>query len=309
MQEPKITTLSLQDDYSGPVVATLIEYGIRSPTAVLYIHGFIDYFFQDHVARHFNDRGYAFFALDLRKCGRSYRDHQKHHYIRSLDEYFEEIDRAILRLKKDGYQKVILLGHSMGGLLTTHYVHHGKERASIDGMILNAPFFDFKNPPWMRDIVPAITGSIAKFLPWANVPKAVHPHYPMSIHKDHHGEWDFDLAKKPIDGFPAYFSFLSAIRKAQKWVMNHAQWDLPILVLASDASFNPNKKWDERMHHTDAVLHADEIVAIAEGIGSKVEVQRIPRALHDVFLSKKEVRDLAFEVTFDWMQRMFPFTV
>ncbi len=35
--------------------------------AVLYIHGFIDYFFQTEMAEQFNQHGYDFYALDLRK--------------------------------------------------------------------------------------------------------------------------------------------------------------------------------------------------------------------------------------------------
>lgn len=41
-------TLNFPDDYEGKVVATLIRKKAAQPTkkAVLYIHGFIDYFFR-----------------------------------------------------------------------------------------------------------------------------------------------------------------------------------------------------------------------------------------------------------------------
>ena len=42
--------------------------------AVLALHGFTDYFFNTELADHFAARGFAFYALDLRKCGRSRRD-------------------------------------------------------------------------------------------------------------------------------------------------------------------------------------------------------------------------------------------
>ncbi|GAA3180448.1 hypothetical protein GCM10020255_074200 [Rhodococcus baikonurensis] len=56
--------------------ATLVRYqpqkeAVKTRRAVLYVHGFTDYFFQKHLAEHFAEQGYAFFALDLRKCGRS----------------------------------------------------------------------------------------------------------------------------------------------------------------------------------------------------------------------------------------------
>ena len=54
------------------VVATLVrrsDPGVRR--AVLYVHGWSDYFFQTHLAEAFEDWGYDFYALDLRRYGRS----------------------------------------------------------------------------------------------------------------------------------------------------------------------------------------------------------------------------------------------
>jgi hypothetical protein len=64
-------TIPLPDDAEGPVVATLVKRPASAPTtrAVLYVHGFSDYFFHVHVAELFNELGYDFYALDLRKYG------------------------------------------------------------------------------------------------------------------------------------------------------------------------------------------------------------------------------------------------
>ncbi|VAW30429.1 Lysophospholipase, partial [hydrothermal vent metagenome] len=45
-------TLELKPDYEGKVVATLIEKKAAKSTkkALLYLHGFNDYFFQNHFA-------------------------------------------------------------------------------------------------------------------------------------------------------------------------------------------------------------------------------------------------------------------
>ena len=58
------------------MVATLVRLRAAAPTrrAVLYLHGFVDYFFQTHLAEFFTERGYDFYALDLRKYGRSLLD-------------------------------------------------------------------------------------------------------------------------------------------------------------------------------------------------------------------------------------------
>ena len=71
-------TLGLGTDYEGEVVASLVR---RQPSpagarAVLYIHGYNDYFFQRHVADFYARQGISFYALDLRKHGRSLRSYQ-----------------------------------------------------------------------------------------------------------------------------------------------------------------------------------------------------------------------------------------
>jgi len=57
--------LAQPEDYDGRVVATLVrapggdaQGAVRG--AVLYVHGFIDYFFQRHMAERFVAEGYAF---------------------------------------------------------------------------------------------------------------------------------------------------------------------------------------------------------------------------------------------------------
>ena len=79
-------------DGEGEALATLVRYapGARigaTAGAVLYVHGFTDYFFQEHLAEHFAAKGYQFYALDLRKCGRSLRDGQTPHYVTDLALY------------------------------------------------------------------------------------------------------------------------------------------------------------------------------------------------------------------------------
>ena len=58
------------------------------------MHGFADYFFQTGYAEWWTERGYDFYALDLRKYGRSLRPHQTPNYVTDLREYFAELDAA-----------------------------------------------------------------------------------------------------------------------------------------------------------------------------------------------------------------------
>jgi alpha-beta hydrolase superfamily lysophospholipase len=67
----------LPREQDGELVATLVRTTQAvddNRPAVLYVHGFVDYFFQVHVAQEFEKAGFRFYALDLRRSGRSLRD-------------------------------------------------------------------------------------------------------------------------------------------------------------------------------------------------------------------------------------------
>src|SRR5665647_2111091 len=107
-------TLPLDDDDEGHVVATLVRYrpepALRPARAVLYLHGWNDYFFQTELAEYWHGQGAAFYALDLRKYGRSLRPHQTPTYVDDLATYDEELDAAVRTIHHDlgGYARIMV---------------------------------------------------------------------------------------------------------------------------------------------------------------------------------------------------------
>ena len=97
------------------LVATLIrKSGPRAGArAVLYLHGWNDYFFQTHVADYLSDLGYDFYAVDLRRYGRSIRPGQLRGFIGNLDDYTLELDAAADLIATD-HDRLLLMGHSTG---------------------------------------------------------------------------------------------------------------------------------------------------------------------------------------------------
>ena len=89
-----------KDDYDGPVVATLVRRRAEGPArkAFLYIHGFVDYFFQEHLAAQCIAHGFNFYALDLRKYGRSLGTAPHPNFCKNIGEYFSDISAAITTL-------------------------------------------------------------------------------------------------------------------------------------------------------------------------------------------------------------------
>lgn len=146
-------TLNFPDDYDGKVTATLVRKQAAQSTqkAVLYIHGFIDYFFQTEMAEQFNQHGYDFYALDLRKYGRSHLPHQKYYYVLNLSEYDAEIAQALEIIGQEGHTKIVLAGHSTGGLIATLYAAHNPQHPLLHALWCNSPFYDFNMPSWKRN--------------------------------------------------------------------------------------------------------------------------------------------------------------
>jgi alpha-beta hydrolase superfamily lysophospholipase len=279
-----IYDLPFPDDYDGPVVATLIRLPAASAPkgAVLYVHGFIDYFFQRHMAERFAAEGYAFYALDLRKHGRSLRVHQHPNFCKSINEYYADITRALLVIG----QPVVLAGHSTGGLICALYAHEGERRKQIRALWLNSPFFQFNVTP-SRRLLMWIAAVVGRVFPFLNDPRSVSPVYPKSIHKDYVGEWDFDLRLKPIEGFPTYYGWVRAVRKAQAQLQAGLAIRCPVLAIHSDES--------------DIVLNWRHMARWSPGLGKEVTVRAVPGGFHDLILSRKDVRETAFAELFGWL--------
>ena len=294
-------TIQLSPDYEGEVTATLIssKFNTGDRESVLYLHGYIDYFFHPHVCEQFIKNNLDFYALDLRKYGRSMLEHQRANFCLDIEEYFEEISIAIRQINKTGNSPIHLLGHSTGGLIASNYMNHGKEVSSIKSLILNSPFLDFNQPDIAKKAT-FLTAKIAStILPYSYINGALSPVYAQSLHKDHYGEWDFNPDWKPIKGFPTYFKWIVAIHSAQKKLLE-SNIEVPVLVMHSSRSRSMSTFSEEAMS-SDTVLNIEDIKRIGSRLGKQVTLLDIDNALHDVFLSPKEVREAAFNEMFAWL--------
>jgi alpha-beta hydrolase superfamily lysophospholipase len=278
-------TLELPPDYDGEVVATLVRLaaGNAPRGAVLYVHGFVDYFFQRHTALRFAQEGYAFHALDLRKHGRSLLAHQHPCFCRRIDEYYPEVTRALDEIG----EPVLLAGHSTGGLVCSLYAAGGERRAQLRALWLNSPFFDFNVGPLGR-LQLRLAIAAGRYRPFLKDPHALRPEYVRSLHRNFGGEWEFDLRLKPELGFPAYFGWLAAVADAHARVHAGLSLELPILAMHSDEA--------------DIVLDWRDIARWSRTLGSRVSVLAFPGGFHDLVLSRASVREEVFRQLFSWAE-------
>ncbi|WP_433301731.1 alpha/beta hydrolase [Actinoplanes sp. CA-030573] len=301
-------TIDLGSDDEGPVVATLVRRRADRPTrrAVLYVHGFVDYFFQTHLADFFAERGWDFYALDLRKYGRSLLPHQTPNFARSLTDYYPELDEAARIVRDvDGHDQMLVAGHSTGGLITALWSHSRQGRGLVDGLFLNSPFFDF-NVPWLvkRPLMSAVIAASGK-TPYRKIPTASLSFYGESLHSDHRGEWTYNLEWKPVTGFPVTAGWLNAIRRGQQRLRAGLGIDAPVLVACSTRTFK-GRAWHDDIHSTDVVLDVEHIVRWAPRLGARVTIARFDGGVHDLTLSGPSVRTEVFRELGRWVDAFVP---
>lgn len=301
-------TIDLGHDDEGPVVATLVRRRAGRPTrrAVLYVHGFNDYFFQTHLADFFAERGWDFYALDLRKYGRSLLPHQTPNFARSMTEYYPELDESVRIIRtQDQHDQLLVVGHSTGGLITALWAHSRQGQGLIDGLFLNSPFFDF-NVPWLvkGPLMTALLG-VSTRSPYRRIPTPELGLYGQSLHTEHRGEWAYNLDWKPVTGFPVTVGWLRAIRHAQQRLRAGLGIDAPILVACSTRTFR-GRAWHEDVRVTDAVLDVEHIVRWAPRLGPQVTIARFDGGVHDLTLSGQAVRAELFRELGRWVDAFVP---
>ncbi|MDL2255510.1 alpha/beta hydrolase [Parabacteroides sp. OttesenSCG-928-K15] len=297
--------IPLADDYEGSASATLVRRKTEtgSGKAVLYVHGFNDYFFQEEMAYRFNQQGYHFYAIDLRKYGRSYLPHQKFNDIRDLKTYYEEIDKALAIIHVEHNNRVILLGHSTGGLILTLYAKDHPDSRFFDGLILNSPFYVLNKSRFVRMLLPLVS-LIGGLFPTITIAGGFSEEYGKSIHRSFDGEWDYNLAWKPHLAPKVNVGWLRAIYQGQKELKTPFPIDKPVLVLHSDKSVHDFSAM-RQLHTRDAILNIKDIDRIARHIVGNVEITTIEGGLHDLFLSARPVREKVYASLFSWLGRMY----
>lgn len=289
----------------GGSAATLVHRPApeNSRGAVLYVHGFVDYFFQDHVAEHFTQRGFDFYAIDLQGYGRSIVPGETPYYVTDLGVYGEDLDAAWEMIADDGHDRVILLGHSTGGLIAPLWLAD-RPTVRAEALVLNSPWFDLAGPQLMRTVGTQVLHVIGRVAPRFVMPQELDPAYGESLHTEHYGEWTYDLDWKPVRGIPIHAGWISAIRRGHARLHRGLDLDLPVLVMHSDASALGLGAWSKEAMRADTVLDVAHMSQWAPKLGSRVTDLTVPGGMHDLFLSAPEVRQSAFEAMDNWLDEV-----
>lgn len=312
-------TLPLGTDSEGEVVATIVRslprptslswlLGDRRPLAdidVLYVHGWSDYFFQKRLARFWAEKGARFYALDLRKYGRSLRPGQTPGFITDLAIYDEDIAAALDAMGRPASgsaseRRLVLMGHSTGGLTLSLWADRHPDAAVA--LILNSPWLEFQLSGVTRAAVAPLVEFRARVSPLHVAPQvdlgfytraqeeAADPADPMEINT----EW------RPPQTMAVHTGWLNAVLAGHARVAAGLAIPAPICLLLSAKTAVPSR-WSEELTSADSVLVVDAIARAALKLGPSVTVERIAGALHDVFLSRHDAREVAYERLDRWV--------
>lgn len=317
------TTLALgpDPDGEGDLFATLVTRADPGPcaNAVVAVHGFTDYFFNTELVDFFAARGYRVYGLDLHKCGRSWRAGHTPHFTTDLSRYDRDLEWALAVVAADsavsgaagpatGGRKTVVYGHSTGGLVVSLWLDRIRRRGDtaalgISGLVLNSPFLDLQGPAILRTRVTfGALGAVSRVGKTRVVRAAGNGGYGLTLHRDYHGEFDYNLKWKPVGGFPITAGWVHAVRRGQARLHRGLDVGVPNLVLRSDHSVGETVGTEE-MQRGDAVLDVTHIARWAGCLGNRQTIVPVPDAKHDVFLSLPAPRARAYAELDRWLAR------
>jgi alpha-beta hydrolase superfamily lysophospholipase len=271
---------------------------------VLHVHGYNDYVFQAHVAAALADRGYAFYGVDLRRCGRSRRQGEVAHFTTDMAEYRSDLDAAVAVVRAAGHPWVAVQGHSTGGLAAALWAAArpaGTTPAGPDALVLDSPWLSLNGGWWRRASQAAVAGVVGRLAPLRPVERGGGGSaYQRQLHVANGGRWEYDLALKPPGGFPVRAGWLRAAVRGQRAVARGLALDVPVLVCTS-ASYGPNRDDNPDLGRQETVLDLAQTWRLAPRLGPDLTLVRIEGGVHDLSLSADRPREEYLGTVLDWL--------
>lgn len=304
--EYKMRYVDQGEDYGGKVRSTIITLPTHnccdSTLGVLYVHGYNDYFLQKDMGERFADSCYRFFAVDLRRYGRSLLPGQRKFDVHDISEYFADIDSAIEEMKHEGVKDIILMGHSTGGLTTSLYMNSHPDPA-IKALVLNSPFLDWNQSKFQEGVLLPLMRCLGGKWKYIRAVGGSNPIYSEPDTLRGEGEWNIIRDWKPKEWPDITSGWIRAIDEGQSRLRDGRSFiKVPILLMHSDKSF---KKGDpESMHEcTDDVLDVTDISNYGRQLGPDITEITVPGGVHDLVRSAPAVREATYQAIFKWLSQ------
>ena len=292
----------------APLVGTLVRRSDASlrgtGRALLYVHGWNDYFFHPHLAEALEAGGFAVYAVDLRRSGRSLRAGQYAAYVADVDDYFEELDAAASVIR-ESHDQLVVMGHSTGGLIAALWA--AARPGQVAGVTLNSPWLDMFGPPALASLLKPVLAQWSRRNPIGVLPLPENDGQisAKSLHTSFGDEWDYSLELKVAGSVPIRAGWLRAILRGHDRVARGLDIGCPVFVAVSARTLWL-RRYDERALAADVVLDVDRIAARSWRLGPHVTLVRIAGGMHDLALSRQEARERYLSELTTWLRAYVP---
>ena len=270
--------------------------------AVVYFAGRSDSFAHPHVLKMYEQAGYDFYTLDVRRSGRARRFLKNPHLgndVVDFEEFVEDVELALKYINRQkNYTQLVAHCHSNGALVLFSYLLHHQQHLTLpdfDGYILNSPFLAWGN----------VGGTLNEWL-LKNAAMINYYLYPQELwgHAGSLNDWwtkvwilyRWNLAWKPVITNSLTSHYAEAVSSIHQQVHDFEGFllrDKPTLVMSSQS---------------DDVLQHCEILQLAAKLHPNPTLVEFDFHSHDVTKSMThDLNDRAIKVISDWLEDLITY--
>ncbi len=238
----------------GVCVQTLAWPQAQARGVVVVVHGLRDHASRyEPLARALARDGYAVYSHDLRGHGHSGGRRQR---FDSIEQLVDDVHAVVLRARTEHPgAPLFLYGHSLGGLVTTHYAL--RHPSQLDGMVLSGPALALLPSVTRGQIAAArLFGTIAPNLPAQPLDDSEFVSTPQA-RRELAGDPLIDHDKLPARSAKAAIVGIEAVQQRM------AEVSVPFLVMHGDTDKATNIEGSRRLHRT--AKSPDKTLQVWEG--------------------------------------------
>lgn len=270
--------------------ATLVRCDAQpaSPrAAVLHVHGYNDYFYQAEFGAWCVENGFAFYAVDMRRAGRSERPEDHPHDMANLAEPGDDIAAACEAIAElHPGLPIIVHAHSTGGLSAAIWAAD-RPHPQLAGLVLNSPLFGLPMTRGQAMLARAVT-PMMKLRPTMIVSR-IPSLYNERLHVNGGGTVEFNQEWKRPQGIPTTAQWVGAVTGGWKRIDGGLGIEVPVLV-ARSASTGPERDDNPRFREQDVVVDTAAAARRTPLLGGKAQALVIENGIHDLSQSPAEPR-------------------
>jgi len=145
-----------------------------------------------------------------------------------------------------------------------------------------------------------IVAFLGKFLPDVKIHQKPDKGYAESLLKEYGGEWSYRKEWKPDILPDPDMGWARAIQNGQQ-ELRRGKVKVPVLLMHSKESVHDGDS-KEKYNSADAILEVKAISSYGKKLGDDVTEVEFDGGLHDLALSRKDVRDKMYRVMISWLK-------